>query len=164
MRVLGVDPGGAYTGIVLRQRDAVVWTTCIARGDRSRREYVGAVLTAMSLLRRRLDLVAVEDVNDPTPQMGTIAVGGLLGCAVVLGAVIAWCSTDACPYVVVPPGGHGSAPKATYPAVLVGRRPPEFPGEGPRSHEQSAYDVAAAGRQAHRINAAIRSQETARGH
>lgn len=46
--------------------------------------------------------------------------------------------------VIIPPGGNGS--RATYPHVIVGRRPKDLPGDstgaGTRAHEQSAFDVA----------------------
>lgn len=158
MRVLGVDPGGSYTALVVREGDKVISSTCLARAGLTVDDWIEAVLTELADVTWKhdpdVDLVAVEGVHPPTPHMGTISVGGLIGCAAVLGAVVAWCWTDQLPCVVVPPGKHGSGPAHAYPPSLVGRRPTRFPGSGPRKHEQSAWDVCAAGRLLARIREA----------
>lgn len=153
MRVLGVDPGGSYTALVLREGDKVIHATCLFRDNWLLDGYLERVLAELTDItgESHVDLVAVEGVHPPTPHMGTISVAGLIGCAAVLGAVVAWCWTDQMhqmPCHVVPPGKHGGAPSHAYPPALVGRRPTRFPGVGPRKHEQSAYDVAGAGRAA----------------
>lgn len=83
-------------------------------------------------------LVAVEDLNEPTPHLGLTNVGGLIGAAMVLGAVVFAYPAA----VIVPPGGHGAAPLATYPSRLVGPR--ELKGTGKLRHLRSAWDVSGA--------------------
>lgn len=91
------------------------------------------------------DAVAIEGVQKPSPFMGKSGnvsftnVNGLLGTAMVLGAVLA-----ALPAIVVPPGGNGSDPMGVYPVEL---RPTRGKGAGGDKlrHERSAWDVAGTG-------------------
>lgn len=152
--VLGVDPGGTYSGIVLRDRVDVVAATVVQRGkDETMASYIGRVIDTAATYRYRTPVagpVAVEGLNEPTPQMGLTSVGGLIGAAQVLGGVLAhW--PDA---IVVPPGGHGSAPLLAYPAALKGER--ERVGAGILKHARSAWDVALAGYQLGRVTERVR--------
>lgn len=149
--VVGVDPGGRSSGVVVRNRDAVAAPPLVVvrRAAETMGAYCWRVASAVKLASDDGGLlIAVEDVNAPTPQMGTIAVAGLLGTAQVLGAV----TSRRWDVIVVPPGGHGSAPLATYPPELVGER--EHKGAGVLRHARSAFDVALAGHQMARITAA----------
>lgn len=141
--VVGVDPGGRFTGIVARAGDVAVWAAVVTRdadGDMAR--YLDEVEEAMldAVHHHGVDAsrvqVAVEGLVAPSPHMGMVSLQGLLDTAVVLGAVMGrW---DEC--VVVPPGDNGAGPLASYPARLVGSR--EKVGEGKARHARSAWDVA----------------------
>lgn len=140
--VVGVDPGGRYTGIVARSGDLVVWAAVITRDGDDMARYLDEVEEAMldavhacGTDQSRVQ-IAVEGLTVPSPHMGVIALQGLLDTAVVLGAVMGrW---DEC--VVVPPGENGAAPLTSYPARLVGAR--EKVGAGKAVHARSAWDVA----------------------
>ena len=139
--VVGVDPGGRFTGVVARRADAAVWAAVITRdGDMAsylvevHRAIIDAGLTHHDPAAGVN--VAVEGLVKPTPHMGTISLQGLLDTAVVLGAVMAW-YPDA---IVVPPGDNGAGPLGAYPSRLVGAR--EKLGAGHARHARSAWDVA----------------------
>lgn len=156
MIVVGIDPGGAATGIVTRDRDHPVDARLVLRlDDDDNRTYLSRVLAQLALGLHDAELVAVEGVNPPTPQMGTTSVKGLLDTARILGAIEGWAWTELAwdRLVVVPPGGHGSAPLRTYPPHLIGPR--ETKGTGVRRHLRSAWDVAGAARTQQRLNAAL---------
>lgn len=149
--VLGIDPGARYTGVVLRDGDAVLYASTLVRPDSL--DPVGWARSVVATIRDVLAAhcpagtrIGVEGVSTPKGFKGgrrsPIDPGAIVFAAVVLGAVIAaW--PDA---VVVPPGGNGSQHITHYPPELVGRRPAGLPGSsnnaGTRDHEQSAYDVA----------------------
>lgn len=146
--VVGIDPGGKGTGIVARDGARLIYHKVVVRNSgRSMTAYICEVVDGIDLMGFDLrhggfsvsrPLVAVEDVGAPSPHMGTISVSGLLGTAQVLGAVL-HAYPDA---IVVPPGGHGSAPLISYPRELVGAR--EKKGTGEKRHLRSAWDVAGA--------------------
>lgn len=144
--IVGVDPGGRWTGIVLRTRDDCIDRTVVERGNaETLAPYLGRVIDEVARLHLRIvgydaagSHIAVEDLNDPTPQMGTTSVRGLIGTAQVLGAIVMhWPAVT-----LVPPGAHGSKPLAAYPRELVGDR--EKSGAGVLRHARSAWDVAGA--------------------
>lgn len=163
-RILGVDPGGAHTGLVLRDGPRLLANRLVSRGDQQIPAYLVQVLDAVQDLwdldpppKTPVVIVAVEGLNAPTPHMGLTNVTGLLDAAQVLGAVLA-CWTAA---VVVPPGGHGAVPDVlqalpgkagdkacrqylddTYPAALIGAR--EKRGAGLLRHCRSAWSIAGA--------------------
>lgn len=152
---VGVDPGGRTTGVCARLRDDVVAALLIERIGSEvipPPGYVRQVAEEVRVLVAQLTglgwvpSVVVEDVRPPTPQLGMSNPGGLLGAALVLGALL-----EAFPSaILVPPGGHGSQLLASYPTAL--RAPSERAGTGKRRHARSAYDVAGAAqaRLAHR--------------
>lgn len=151
--VLGIDPGGAATGLALRQGNRLLAHATVQREPaQTLTAYLSLVIQSITWYRNQANNVtlAVEGLNTPTPHMGVTSVRGLLDTASVLGAVLAtWPTTT-----VVPPGGHGSAPLIAYPAEL---RPSRGQGRGRDAlrHERSAYDVAGAAHTLHRIQEAI---------
>lgn len=136
--VVGIDPGAADTGIVVRSGDnplAAEIVSRVAGSDDS--SYIAEVLAAVAeVVDRYHAVVAVEGVVHPNPHVRITNISGLLGTAAVYGAVLArWPSA-----IVVPPKGNGKAPLSTYPEALRGPR--ERVGEGWRRHARSAWDVA----------------------
>lgn len=160
MRIVGVDPGGATTGVVLREgrearRAILVSPDKGAAFERYLRDVIEAVEDCMDdafvgFEAELLPLLAVEDVVHPNPHLGIANLDGLLATAQVLGA-IRWAAAGwererrISRLVVVPPGRHGSAPLSAYPGALVGPR--ETKGSGTRRHVRSAWDIAGAGAQ-----------------
>lgn len=159
--VLGVDPGLRETGLAL-----VDGRTLLAAGTVTRdgppvpigRQLTGVDgLTYLDRLGSTLDgleqlvvaprrlLVAVEDVVNPSPHMGTTNPAGIIATAVALGYVIGWAEAiDGVELVTVRPARNGAGIAAQYPAQLLDRGGKVSPG-GKRRHERSAYDVALAG-------------------
>ncbi len=150
--VLGIDPGFRYTGLVVRDGDAVLYAETLVRPKEQDDPVVWArtvAAQAQLLLFSQCPAntkVGIEGVSaskgfkngkrepiDPAPLVFT---------GVVLGAV-AGAFPEA---VIVAPGGNGSQHITNYPPSLVGQRPADLPGStnsaGTRNHEQSAYDVA----------------------
>lgn len=149
--VVGVDPGGRESGLVLRQGADVVHHVLLVREGPARSlpgsTYFREVIATALELRAEGDelgagatVVAVEGLSEPNPHMGTIAVMGIMGTAAVFGAVVG-VITDA---VVVEPAGHGKAPMPAYPRQL---QPTTGHGKGHDNlrHCRSAYDIARAG-------------------
>lgn len=145
---LGIDPGGRETGIVVRRRDELLAAQVVVRQDdrlMPNGDYCAAVAAcALRLLDsgagmgpRDPDLVVcVEDVRYWPQQKATQRnLTGLLGAAIVLGAVYArW--ADA---VTVPPGsGHGGLHESAYPAQIRPRRSGK--GTDKMRHCRSAWD------------------------
>lgn len=136
--MIGVDPGGRTTGVVVREGDSLIYWALVHR-DSDLDLYIDEVVeTVRTALVYDTEPVAVEDITDPNPHMGMMAVRGIIDTAQVLGAVCSHFDV-----VRVPPGGHGSGPLAAYPAELVGGR--ERKGTGKRRHVRAAYDIARAG-------------------
>lgn len=155
--VVGVDPGGRSTGVVTRHADRLLYAATVTR-DGTLADYLTevtctvtkAVACAVTDQAGTTDpivtpIVAVEDLNEPTPHLGLTNVRGLIGAAEVLGAVLHAYPTA----VLVPPGRHGSAPLDTYPPALVGAR--ERQGTGKARHVRSSWDVAGLGLTLHRM-------------
>lgn len=158
--IIGIDPGGRETGIVLRRGDTPIRACVVVRDGDDRlpgAAYLAEVLDAVADFAgdaHSSPVVAVEGLNEPTPQMGTTSVAGLMGAALVLGAVLAH-HPDA---VVVAPARHGSAPLGAYPEAL---RPTRGRGKGHDRfrHARSAWDVAGAAA----LTAAFTEWATGRG-
>lgn len=134
--VIGVDPGGQHTGIVVVEDGRLTAKSLIGRDANETIEDYARYVARHVAGQADGRLVAVEGVRRPSPHLGMIDVTGLLDAAVVLGAVVASCD----PVMVVPPAGHGSGPLMAYPAELVG--PNEPAGTGRLKHCRSAWDVA----------------------
>lgn len=169
MIVLGIDPGGRNTGLVLRdthrRRDTgglLGHHLAQRRGDDIMAWIDHVLELAVDLahlaadLGGGLDLIAIEDVVEPTPHMGIASVGGLIDTAIIVGACVTWAGIDGDPLgVLVRPNRHGSAAAglgrpgllACYPAALVGDG--EAVGTGKLKDCRSAWDVAAAGAAQH---------------
>ena len=138
--IIGVDPGGVETGIVLRRGDELLWHATIV--ERDPQAHVNAITRALhhGFLTVGLDVtVAVEDVTEPNPHMGLTNVKGLIGTARILGAVMGFYPCT----ILVPPGRNGSGPLSAYPLAL---RPTRGSGRGRDGlrHVRSAWDVAGA--------------------
>lgn len=160
--VLGIDPGGHCTGLVLRVGGLAHWAELVTNDTRGitddyLAEIIDAATLAVSGALGSVDFVAVEDVVAPGGfAHGAVAfvnVKGLLDTAQVIGALRWWgrCSTNR--LVFVAPCGHGSAPLATYPAQLVGPNEPK--GTGKLRHARSAWDIAGAAVEQARIGSAL---------
>lgn len=150
--VLGIDPGGKETGVViLNSKDDVVYYHVVQRlGEPNVSAYARRVIAELTRACTPFPgvelLVAVEGVRPPNPHLGTTNVQGLLDAARVLAAIQAeW--PDA---IEVPPGGNGSGPINAYPECL---RPTRGSGKGKDRlrHCRSAFDCALAGRRLARV-------------
>lgn len=148
-RVIGVDPGARYTGIVIRDGDTPLYSATLVR-DKDTAPGVWArevIVFLRGLLAEWGDMpMGVEGVSDPKGFKGgeraALNPAHIMRAAVVFGAVAAvWPDS-----VIIPPGGNGSQHESHYPDSMRGRRPKDLPGSntgaGTRAHEQSAYDVA----------------------
>jgi hypothetical protein len=137
--IVGCDPGGRWSGVVVRDGDRLVYACLVTRESELMAVHIGETLATVQVALEFAGadaVLAVEDVNEPSPHMGTISVRGLLGTAQVLGGVLGrWPNA-----IVVAPGGHGSGPLRSYPACLVGAR--EKSGSGRFKHLRSACDIA----------------------
>ncbi|ABS03235.1 hypothetical protein [Kineococcus radiotolerans] len=155
--VVGIDPGGASTGIVVRHRNAYV-AHAVIESDKAERitypgleqlpapGYIVRITEALQDLTRGLDvrIYAIESVRAPSWHMGgakspmhpkdLIALGAIAGA--VTGALV----TTGADVMFVPPAGNGSRPLRSYPPELVGAR--EVKGGGILRHARSAWDVA----------------------
>lgn len=143
--VIGVDPGGASTGIVVRLGDRLLDWALVERAEPEEFDaYLGRVMTEITTAGndRPHALLAVEDLNHPNPHLGLANVEGLMATAQVLGAIRRHATRTYLRLVLVPPGRHGSAPLQSYPRELVGER--ERAGTGRMRHLRSAWDVAGA--------------------
>lgn len=145
--VIGVDPGGATTGVVARQGRELLAAVSVSSADQPRlAAYLEEVLVAVEGLKATHagDVIAVEDTLPPNPHLGISNPAGIIAAAQVLGAVLAM-FPDA---IIVRPGGHGAPAssrlelEARYPAELIGAR--ETKGTGALRHVRSAWDVAGA--------------------
>lgn len=149
--VLGVDPGARYTGVVLRDGDAVLHASTLVRSQdmTSGTEWALKVVQEVEAIHASYDLsipVAIEGISDPKGfqhgKQAAINPKDIIRAGIVLGALVQRYPDSH----IVKPGNNGSQHYTHYPDVLIGRRPAELPGNsnsaGTRNHEQSAYDVA----------------------
>lgn len=168
MRVLGIDPGGRQTGVVVVEGDQPVDGTvavfirgdvepCVAYARRVGDWLFERYEISLSGPDCGIDLVAIEGVVAPTPHMGLSNPAGIVDTGVVFGALwadLTFHDPPSFPAVEVAPGGHGEQRARLYPAALRGRAPLAGDPGGDRRHVRSAYDVALAGRTQHRIGSA----------
>lgn len=159
--VLGVDPGGAATGLCVRRGPVVVGHGVVEAPDALKGgamlaspEYLAAIrLDVLEALARGIDGVAIEGVRKPNPHLNrrngksVIDPGPIIATGVVLGAVHEVVTGAGIPVVWVPPGKNGSQPLYAYPAELVSdaerRHGLNRVGDGGiLRHARSAYDVA----------------------
>lgn len=161
MIVVGVDPGGRWTGIVTRSGRELVSHRTLQRPKSSLIEDLGPGLDAwraenLEAITEALEAavphgqvaLACEGIVAPNPHQrrsdgnSLTNVNGILATAVVFGAVL---QEYAGKVVIVPPGGNGSAPRGCYPAEID--VPPGLRKGPPRDknrHARSAWDVAGA--------------------
>jgi Holliday junction resolvasome RuvABC endonuclease subunit len=151
--IVGVDPGGQTTGIVVRSGPHYVYGVTVSRkvaggGRLSMVEYLVEVLDSLGLIEESYhpSAYAVEDAIAPNPHVGRITdPGPIIEAAQVLGAVLGLCRGAA---LVIRPARHGAPVasraelEAKYPAELIGAR--ETKGTGGLRHLRSAWDIAGA--------------------
>lgn len=152
MVVLGCDPGGRTTGLVVRSGSVLLDHALVARGDDLHAYLLDVVQTIDQLDHDHAPArLAVEDLVDPNPHLGLANVRGLIDTAQVIGAIrLTWSDCH-----MVRPDRHGAVPKGwapgpqldawmrqQYPADLLG--PKEIGGAytGRLRHARSAWDIA----------------------
>jgi hypothetical protein len=145
--VLGVDPGGRDTGLVVRAgRTLLAHAVITRRGGKALDvdpAYLHAVNEAIeNCLLSDLPIVAiaVEGLRAPNPHVRVTDPSGVMATAVTLGAVMSQRNWNV-PVLLVPPGGNGSQYAASYPVPI------RAPGKGfdRNRHARSAWDIAGAG-------------------
>lgn len=138
--MVGVDPGGRYTGVVTRTPDGVIAARVLTRTtgiDFPDGTYIHEVLDEISKQMEHADAISLEGVVAPSPHVRITNPTGIIGTGIVFGAVIArWPHA-----IIVPPEGNGSLPDVAYPGQI--RRNVRL--GGPSTHARSAFDVARAG-------------------
>lgn len=152
--IIACDPGGRYTGLVVRYRNGVVDHAVLQAAVRKRRAlppatYMLEVVEWLRAAKTHVESyghdprVAVEGMvepswyidgeeaplQDPATHMGMAMVHGGVMCAF----------PDA---IEVRPGGHGKNGLRTYPAELVGAREKREDSKGILRHARSAWDIA----------------------
>lgn len=146
---IGIDPGARYTGVLVRQNDAVLLSSTIVR-----MEDMDPLDWGREVVRRLRPIISefpdailgVETVTAPTGFAGgkkaPLNPKYIINAAAVAGAVAnEWEEA----YIILPKG-NGSQHESHYPSELIGRRPKTLLGNADgaktRAHERSAYDVA----------------------
>lgn len=146
---IGIDPGARYTGLVVRQNDAILLSSTIVR-----QEEMDPLAWAREVVRTLKPVLAdfpdaiigIETVTAPTGFSGgkkaPLNPKHIINAAAVAGAVAnEWNEA----YIILPKG-NGSQHESHYPKELIGRRPKTLPGNADgaktRNHERSAYDIA----------------------
>lgn len=155
--VLGIDPGGAATGLVLRDGARVAGHDVVERRKLTEVAYLSEVTRSVVGMAGHAELVAVEGLVAPVAYINgkkqLLHPESFMGVCTAFGWVMCVLSVvlDLEP-VVVRPNGHGSRHEALgvdvrrlYPAALIGPR--EGPaGTGILRHARSAWDIAGAAR------------------
>lgn len=155
--VIGIDPGGRSTGIVLMVDGLLLDFHVIERKGKEPLPgpaYLVAVVgTVLDMMLDRESggevypyraplLIAVEGIEKPKSHIDGkkrfLDPLALAGTAAVYGHVIGTFGT-----IVVPPGGNGSKPFFAYPEAI--RPKPGGKGSDKLRHARSAWDVALAG-------------------
>lgn len=152
--IIGVDPGARYTGVIVRDGDAILHCSTFVRPQdmHSGTEWALSVVDQLAIVLKDFPItmpMAIEGISDPKGfhqgKRAAINPKDIIRAAIVLGAVVGVYPKA----IVIPPGGNGSLHYSHYPATLIGKRPADLPGSsqkaGTRGHEQSAYDVAGKG-------------------
>lgn len=151
--ILGIDPGGAATGMVLREHAGVHAYAVIERKKLPELDYLRSVAEAIVPLTGHIDHVAIEGLVAPSPYINgkkqLIRPEHVMNVSVTYGWILSVLVNvlDLEP-IIVPPNGHGSRHEALgldvrrlYPAELIGSR--EGPaGTGILRHARSAWDIA----------------------
>lgn len=134
--VLGIDPGRT-TGLVVRTGNDLDWFATAEGGWHAALDCIAE----HQIAAMRIDAVAVEAVNKPSPHMGVISVDGLIDTALTAGAVSSWAVFEVIGLIWVPPAHNGQGHLLAYPEAL---RPTRGSGKGHDRlrHCRSAWDVA----------------------
>lgn len=153
--VLGIDPGGVWTGMTARTVDGYVAHKLYCRRrhepiDHYARRVSEHLVTDWLLAddpELIPDIAGIEGLNTPNPHVRVVALQGILDTAVVFGILLGqlqptWAH-------VIPPGNHGAAFLRAYPPELVGAK--EKKGSGELRHCRSAWDIAGAALAVHRM-------------
>jgi hypothetical protein len=141
VKILGIDPGGTASGLVVRDRRTLIAHTTIF-GDLLDPHYPGMVVARIELACEGC-VIAMEDTSSPQwysdGKAKPINLDGLRATERVAGAVLGRFSG----VILVPPGGNGQGPLEAYPEEL---RPTRGHGKGHDRlrHERSAWSVAGA--------------------
>lgn len=154
--VIGIDPGGRSTGLVLMVDGALLDFAVIERKGKEPLpgpDYLGEVVQAVRNMMLDKDdlsdvypyrsplLIAVEGIEKPKSHIDGrkrfLDPLALVGTAAVWGHVIGTFGT-----VAVPPGGNGSKPFYAYPEAI--RPKPGGKGTDRLRHARSAWDIALA--------------------
>lgn len=149
MITIGIDPGGKYTGVSVREGDKCLLSSTLVKPDGT--APIAWAVEVTNMVKEIVDRypgasIGIEGVTVPNAyNQGKLALNSpkyIIRTAIVVGA-LAVQYPDA---VIVRPGKNGSQPISSYPEVLQGRRPKELEGSnnnaGTRNHERSAWDVA----------------------
>lgn len=154
-RVLAVDPGGRYCGIVLLvagdllEHAEVIDRRKLTAAPHELPDWLDATLARLTDLAVELrpDVIAVEGVRAPNPHVrrrdGNALTNptGIIDTAAVYGAIVGTFGA-----LTIAPGGNGSLIADAYPAsIRSGARL-----GGPSEHARSAFDVARTARLRHR--------------
>lgn len=147
MIVVGVDPGGRYTGLVVREHERLLHAEVITRhADHDIADH-DTILHWIELVTDRIGaalqpgfVLAVEGVRKPNPHVrrgdgnSLTNPDGIIATAAVLGGIlILWPAA-----VIAAPGGNGLGHLSGYPeGIRSGTRL-----GGPTAHARSAWDVA----------------------
>lgn len=149
MITIGIDPGGKYTGLSVRDGDKCLLSSTFVKPDDV--PPISWAVQVAALVKEVVDQypgakIGIEGVTVPNAyNQGKLALNSpkyIIRTAIVVGA-LAVQYPDA---VIVRPGKNGSQPINMYPDALQGRRPKELAGSnnnaGTRNHERSAWDIA----------------------
>lgn len=155
MKILGVDPGAKWTGLVLVDTgkdgdDSIVGDPVVVSRKRAKpvldvgylREVGAAINDLIDGYPYLIDGIAVEAVTPPNPHVGMTNPGPAMGAAAAAAYAIASATSRNVPVVIIDAAGHGSHDLRTYPKTLVGARETTGRGKGRLHHARSAYDVA----------------------
>ena len=152
--VVGIDPGGKNTGLVVRRGQELIGHEVVTSDTPAiglpSMDYMRAVAAAFYRLvhDRFVDVYALEDVTPPrgfkNGRRDAIQPGSLIGVSAMAGFFLSTIPG----VVLIPPARNGSRPLTSYPPQLVGPR--EKTGGGILRHARSAWDVAGAASNNHR--------------
>jgi hypothetical protein len=150
MKVIGIDPGATYCGVVVRDgAELILASTYVKPKDMNPMAWASYAANTVvnDVVSQYPDYkVGIEGVSVPNAyNNGKLSLNSpkwVIWLGMVAGAFAALLP-DA---VIIRPGKNGSQPVDTYPKALSGRRPKDLLGSaigaGTRNHEKSAWDVA----------------------
>ena len=156
--VVGVDPGAAHTGYIVRRRRELLYSEVFDRPKSQTVERYGAAVAVIvarvtgSIFDGSAGIVGVERVTapnvwhegkkrllDPSHAIGTAIVAGTVA-GIVAGTAIGVFGAPAT-VIWVPPGHNGQGPLDAYPPELRPTRGKGAGGDRLR-HARSAWDIA----------------------